>query len=172
MTDSSFISAWVATLIGWTGIVLFAFLSLISAPVPIRAEVVQTAANSLNINNAWARATPTGARVAAAYFTINSPTDDVLLSVESPIAGRTELHQTSLDVNGAMQMRELAAGIDLAANTPVTLAPGGTHVMLMALNNPLEEGYEIPLTLNFKHAGQRTIRVNIKPVSYVPGLAQ
>ncbi len=172
MTDTSFISAWIATLIGWAGIALFAFLSLITAPLPIRAEVLvlEEKAQNLTIENPWARATPTGARVAAAYFTITSPINDVLLSVTTSAAGRSELHQTTLDTNGSMQMRELAAGIDIPANTAITLAPGGTHVMLMALENPLKEGYEIPLTLNLKHAGKRTVRVNIKPVTYVPGL--
>ena len=43
-----------------------------------------------------------------------------------------------------MKMRPLA-GLDIAAGQPVTLKPGGEHIMLLGLNGPLREGQSFSL---------------------------
>ena len=60
-----------------------------------------------------------------------------------------------------MQMRPLA-GIDIPAGQPVTLKPGGEHIMLLGLDHPLQEGQSFPLTLNFEKGGSRTVSVPIE----------
>lgn len=174
MTSRTFLNIFAFASFSWAAITFWAIAALVSAPQPILAAPnhLNHAKNnpSVSVDHAWARATPTGAKVAAAYFTMNSSGSDVLLSASSAIAGRTEIHQTTQDVNGALQMRGLPAGIDLSAGKPIALAPGGTHIMLMDLKTPLHEGFELPLTLTFKHAGVRHVRVAIKPVSYMPGM--
>ena len=57
-----------------------------------------------------------------------------------------------------MKMRPLA-GLDIPAGQPVTLKPGGEHIMLLGLNQPLREGQTFPLTLDFEKAGQRAVTV-------------
>ena len=60
-----------------------------------------------------------------------------------------------------MKMRPIT-GLDIPAGQPVTLQPGGDHLMLMGLNQPLHEGQSFPLTLDFEKAGPRTVTVTVE----------
>lgn len=114
----------------------------------------------LEINNAWARATPGKAENGAAYVTIQSPTVDRLVSASSPVAKKAELHTMSMQ-GVVMKMRPIA-GLDIPPGQPVTLKPGGEHIMLMGLNQPLHDGQSFPLTLDFEKAGPRTVAVTVE----------
>src|SRR5215469_8160071 len=136
----------------------FKFLALAASLVVASAALAQT--NQLDVNNAWARATPGKAENGAAYLTIQSPTPDRLLTVSSPVARKAELHTMSME-GMVMKMRPLA-GVDIPAGQPVTLKPGGQHVMLLGLDAPLREGQSFPLTLTFEKAGTLTVTVVIE----------
>jgi copper(I)-binding protein len=114
----------------------------------------------LEVNNAWAGATPGKAENGAAYLTIQSPTADRLVSASSPVAKKAELHTMSMQ-GMVMKMRPIT-GLDIPAGQPVTLQPGGEHIMLMGLNQPLHEGQSFPLTLDFEKAGPRTVTVTVE----------
>src|SRR5271165_5244212 len=122
------------------------------------AALAQT--NQLAVSDAWARATPGKAENGVAYLTIRSPTPDRLISASSAVAKKAELH--TMEMAGmVMEMRPLA-GLDIPAGQPVTLKPGGEHIMLMGLNGPLREGQSFPLTLTFEKAGTRTVTVAVE----------
>jgi len=114
----------------------------------------------LEIEAPWARATPGQAQNGAVYLTIVSPTTDRLTAASSPVAEKVELHTMSME-GGVMSMRPLTA-IDIPAGQAVTLSPGGTHMMLLGLTQPLREGQSFPLTLSFDHAGPRQVTVVIE----------
>ena len=114
----------------------------------------------LEVKDPWARATPGSAANGAAYLTIVSPTSDRLTGASSPIAKKAELHTMSME-GGVMKMRPLAA-IDILAGQTVTLSPGGMHIMLVGLAQPLREGQTFPLTLLFEQAGPRQVTVAIE----------
>ena len=128
---------------------------------PVQTEQVRPA--QVKIENAWARATPAGASTAAIYLTLVAPDGDKLLSVSTPAAREADLHTMSMD-NGVMKMRALTAGVDLPADKPVTLKPGGAHIMLSALTGPLKEGENVPVTLNFAKSGAQQISVPVEKV--------
>jgi copper(I)-binding protein len=134
------------------------FLAFVAGLVVAGAALAQPA--QIEVNNAWARATPGNAENGAAYVTIQSPTADRLVSASSPIAKKAELHTMSMQ-GMVMNMRPLSQ-LDIPAGQPVTLKPGGEHIMLMGLNHPLREGQSFPLTLNFEKAGPRTVNVNVE----------
>jgi copper(I)-binding protein len=114
----------------------------------------------LEVNNAWAGATPGKAENGAAYLTIQSSTADRLVSVSSPVAKKAELHSMSMQ-GPVMKMRPID-GLDVPAGQPVALKPGGEHIMLMGLNQQLYEGQSFPLTLDFEKAGPRTVTVTVE----------
>lgn len=114
----------------------------------------------LEINDAWARATPGKSENGAAYLTIQSPTADRLVSASSPVAKKAELHTMSMQ-GMVMKMRPIA-GLDIPAGQPVALKPGGEHIMLMGLHQPLHEGQSFPLTIDFEKAGPRTVTVTVE----------
>jgi periplasmic copper chaperone A len=114
----------------------------------------------LEVNNAWAGATPGKAENGVAYLMIQSPTADRLVSASSPVAKKAELHTMSME-GTVMRMRPVA-GLDIPAGQPVTLKPGGEHIMLMGLNQPLREGQSFALTLEFEKAGPHTVTVAVE----------
>jgi periplasmic copper chaperone A len=130
---------------------------LISLLIP-GAAAAQT--GQVEIKDAWARATPGKAENGAAYLTIETPAPDKVVAVSSPAAKKTSLHTMTMD-GGVMKMRPLD-GLDVPANQPVTLKPGGVHIMLQGLNEPLQAGKSFPLTLTFEKAGQRQVEVAVE----------
>jgi copper(I)-binding protein len=52
---------------------------------------------------------------------------------------------------GVMRMRPVAR-IELPAGKSVRLAPGGLHVMLIDIKQPLKPGDKVPLTLTVQRA--------------------
>ena len=139
-----------------TNLALIAGLMFAAGTAP-----AQTAA--LEVTNAWARAAGKSA-TGVAYLTVSSPTADRLVSVSTPVAKRAELHTTTVGGSMAgmvMQMRRIS-GIDIAAGQPVTLKPGGMHIMLVGLQKPLRAGQSFPLTLTFQKAGVRIVSVPVE----------
>jgi copper(I)-binding protein len=114
----------------------------------------------LEVNNAWARATAGKADTGVAYVAIQSPTTDRLVSLSTPAAKKAELHTMSMQ-GMVMRMRPLS-GLDIPAGQPVTLKPGGDHIMLMGLNQALRPGETFPLMLDFEKAGPRTVTVTVE----------
>jgi hypothetical protein len=118
-------------------------------------------AGDLAVVDAWARATPPGAGVAAAYLTIDNAGGgaDRLLGASSDAAGRVEVHETRRD-GEVMRMRK-AEPLDIPAGERVVFGPGGLHVMLMELKEPLHQGDTLSLTLRFEHAGEVRVQASI-----------
>ena len=118
---------------------------------------------AVEVTDAWARATPGKAENGAAYLTIVSPTPDRLTGLSTPVAKTAELHTMTMEgtmEGGVMKMRPLA-GVDLAAGQKVALKPGGVHIMLVGLNQPLRPGQSFPLTLCFEKAGTSEVTVAV-----------
>jgi copper(I)-binding protein len=116
----------------------------------------------IQLRNPWTRATPPGAEVAAGYVEIrNSGKEaDRLVAAWSPAAARVELHVMSRD-GGVMKMRE-AAGFQMPARKPLSLKPGGPHLMLVGLKQPLLKGQHIPITLRFERAGEVRVEMEVQ----------
>jgi copper(I)-binding protein len=130
------------------------FLALVALP----------AFADVNIENAWTRATPPGAKIAAGYMTIRngSGTADKLVSASSPAAGKVETHVT-VEEGGISKMRPVK-GYDIPANGTFELKPSGAHLMLMNLKAPLKAGERVPLALRFQHAGEVRVELEVRPL--------
>ena len=102
----------------------------------------------VTINHAWARATAPGQDVGAAYMELTSKQPVTLISAGSVAANRVEFHEMSM-TGGIMKMRGLP-DIQLPANTLVKLQPGGKHLMLFGLKQPLKAGDNLNLFFNIK----------------------
>lgn len=111
------------------------------------------AQDSVEVTDVWARATVPGQKVAGVYATIRSRTEARLIGVRSPVAKSGEIHSMSND-GGVMKMRRLD-GLELPAGRPVTLAPGGIHIMLLDVSKVLEAGQRVPLTLTIEQGGKK-----------------
>ena len=117
-------------------------------------------APQITVEDAWARAAAPGRASAAAYFTIaNTGGGDRLVAVSTPV-GTASIHSTSMD-GGVMRMRPLDF-LDVPAGGTVRLEPGGTHVMLTGLREPLTAGSSLPLTLRFERSGERRLSLEVR----------
>jgi len=114
--------------------------------------------SGVKVTHLWAKATAPGQSVAAAYFDIASDAPAVLVQAESPAAKVVELHEMKLDGN-VMKMRPVPR-IELPPGKTVKLEPGGLHVMLIDIRQPLKVGERIPLTLVVE-AGGKTETLNV-----------
>ena len=118
---------------------------------------------SIRADQPWARATSPQQKVGSGYVTLTSPIDDRLISASSPVSARTVVHGMTMD-NTVMRMRAHADGLVLPAGQAVALKPGGLHLMLMDLKQPLVAGQKIPVELTFEHAPPMTITLTVAPV--------
>lgn len=121
-------------------------------------------AGALFIDSVWVRATPGGAKVAAGFLTIknNGKEMDRLVKFETPAAGRSEMHEMAIN-NGVMSMREIEA-LDIKPGELVILKPGGHHLMLMDLKNPIVMGTVVKGTLTFEKAGAVEVEFAVTPI--------
>jgi copper(I)-binding protein len=102
------------------------------------------------------------ANAGAAYMQLTSPEADRLLGVSVPqsVAARAEIHETVMS-GDAMAMQQVEA-IELPAGQTVSLEPGGYHVMLLELAEPLEAGETFELTLDFERAGDVVVVIEVR----------
>ena len=117
-------------------------------------------ANGVTISHPWARATPGGSTISAAFLEIKSEAGDKLLSASSPIAGRVEVH-THIMEGDVMKMRRVDA-LDIEPGKVRVLKPMGDHIMLMDLKEPLKEGGTVKMTLTFEKAGAVDVEAPIQ----------
>ena len=141
-------------------------ISNVAAP----AYATGPAPPAVTVNAAWARATPPGMTVAAAYLTlVGGSKPDRLVGAETPRAGMAQIHVVS-EAEGMARMRQ-TEGVDVPAHKSVALAPQGTHIMLMDLPRPLVAGERFPLTLQFEQAGAIGISVEVRAPGAAPPVA-
>ena len=68
--------------------------------------------------------------------------------------------EMSMDM-GAMVMQQVMA-LDLPAGTTVDLEPGGYHIMLIDLAEPLVDGETFEVTLDFAEAEDMVVEVEVR----------
>lgn len=122
-------------------------------------------AGDLLIGHPWSRATPGGAKIGGGYLTItnNGSAPDKLLSATTTVADHVEIHEMAM-ANNVMTMRKLDGGVTVAPGKTVAFAPGGYHLMLMGLKNPLKEGDRVKATLTFEKAGTVEVTINVEGI--------
>lgn len=139
--------------------------TMTTPPVDTTTQIAPPAALSVPVtaSNAYAYATAEGATTGAIFLTLNNTnaTSDQLIGARSSKAPRVEIHESYVDeADGTMQMRQVQS-VDVTPGQPVELKPGGYHIMLFDLAEPLVEGQTFEVTLNFANGGEVTVPVTI-----------
>src|SRR4051794_26137367 len=86
---------------------------------------------------------------------------DRLVGASTPVARVTEIH-THIREGDVLRMRPVEA-VDLPPGGTVTLQPGGFHLMMIGLKDPLIQGQSVPLTLRFERAGEVKVMLAVQP---------
>ena len=129
----------------WTGVCAASLCAAtLLAPVTVAAQ------DAVQVQGAWVRTAVQGQMGTGGFMKLTAREALQLVRVSTPAAGVSEVHQMKMS-GDVMSMRPVAA-LDLPAGRPVELKPGGYHLMLMDLKQPLPAGSSIALTLHFKDA--------------------
>jgi len=111
----------------------------------------------VQVDHAWVREAPPGARMMAAYMTlINRGEEDItLVDVSSPAFSMVMLHK-SVMVDGMARMSHVDE-LPIPAGASVALEPGSFHLMMPAPDTRLVSGDKVEFILEF--TGDERIRV-------------
>ena len=112
------------------------------------------------VEGAWVRSMVAGQQSAAGYMTLTASEPMQLIGITTPAADTAEVHQMKME-GDIMRMRAVPQ-LDLPAGQPVELKPGGYHVMLMELKQPLTPGMTIPMTLLLRDAKGVASKLQLK----------
>ena len=120
---------------------------------------------TVEVENAFVRATPPGHKVTGAFMTLKNRTmeDIALIKADSAVAKTTEIHETSMK-DGVMQMNQIDK-ITIPAEGSVELKPGGLHLMLIGLKKDLNESDKVTLELTFSDQSTQLVDVLAKKVN-------
>jgi len=108
---------------------------------------VESAATTLTTSDMWVKAVDSG--MTAAFGMIDNPTDHdiTVVSVSTSISDMTELHETVENDAGDMVMRPIEGGFMIPAGGSLMLEPGGNHIMIMGVTDPILAGDDVTVTL-------------------------
>ncbi|MDN5661309.1 MAG: copper chaperone PCu(A)C, partial [Brevibacterium aurantiacum] len=138
-----------------TAIVSTSLLLLSACGGGAEAESTETSApvaDSVEVTDAWVKAADDGMSAAFGSIENTGSTDATVVSAESQASTALELHETVENESGEMVMREKENGFTITAGQSLALEPGGNHIMLMDLTDPIKAGDEVEFTLTFSDA--------------------
>jgi hypothetical protein len=140
----------------------WAMVALALISVQVLAHIHEK--GDIQVRHPWSRATPPGAKVAAGYMEIRNlgSQPDRLLSAATAVAQRVEMHVTQRD-GEVMKMRQVKA-FEIPARERYALRPGGAHLMLVDLAQPLKKGERFTMKLRFEHAGELEIELEVQEI--------
>lgn len=115
------------------------------------AAFAQGSAASVEVSDAWVRRAVPGQSGTGAFMKLKAPAATRLVGASTPVAGVAEVHEMKME-GDTMKMRALPQGLELPAGQTVELKPGGYHLMLTDLKQPVNVGATVPITLRFVDA--------------------
>ena len=140
---------------------MVAVVAVAATTMPAPAPAHEETTGDITIVHPWSRPAAQGQN-GVIYLEISNSgaTDDRLIAVSTPLAGRVELHRSTME-DGIHRMEKVDS-IPVPAGGTVALAPGGLHVMLIDLRFMLMAEETIPVTLTFEHAGDISTGVSVE----------
>ncbi|SBT06298.1 conserved exported hypothetical protein [Candidatus Accumulibacter aalborgensis] len=117
-------------------------------------------AADVEVKDAWVRGTVAGQQATGAFMEISSKSGATIVGAASSAAALTEMHEMRM-AGDVMQMRPIPR-LEIPAGKPVRLGPGGYHLMLIDLKQPLKKGDSVPLTLQVEGADKKIEAITVK----------
>jgi copper(I)-binding protein len=119
---------------------------------------------ALVVRDAWIRQTP-GSDVAAVYLTLQNPTKQpiTVVGIESPAATHAMIHETKTE--GGISKMRAHEQLVIAPGETVKFEPGGLHVMLHGLTQPLAVGQSVPLVLQLADGTRISAAAVVRPLN-------
>ncbi|MBS43793.1 MAG: hypothetical protein CMH83_11665 [Nocardioides sp.] len=110
------------------------------------AEATADQASSLSVEDPWVKTAESGMTAAFGTLVNTGDTDVTVVSATTEASAMTELHET-VDADGSMSMQQVEGGFVVPAGGELVLEPGGNHLMMMDVVEPVEAGADVAFTL-------------------------
>lgn len=104
----------------------------------------------LTVSDPWTKATEDGMTGSFGLLENSSDEDLHVVGVSAEVGAKAGLHVMVADEDGQMVMQQSPDGFTVPAGGSFELAPGGAHVMLMGLTEPIEPGEEVAYELELE----------------------
>ena len=118
-------------------------------------QAVQAADPWVQVDSAWIRPMVKGQTATGGFMVLTARQPLTLEAFAMARTGVPELHEMTMD-GQVMRMRAIS-NLALPAGQAVVLRPGGHHLMLTQLQDPLTEGEVLQLTLKLRTADGKVV---------------
>jgi periplasmic copper chaperone A len=125
-------------------------LAFMTLGTSVCAQVSTPPTSLPRVEGAWVRSSVPGQQGTGAFMKLTAREPMQIVGVTSSAAGVAEVHEMKME-GDVMRMRAVPR-LDLPAGKTVELKPGGYHLMLLDLKQPLASGGTVPLTLMLRDA--------------------
>ncbi len=137
--------------------------ALTSVALILTACAQRPAGPQIKVEDAWARPVSAVGDNGAIYLRlVNTGNEaDALLGGESTVAKAVELHET-MEMQGDVMSMGPVSSVEVPARGEVELKPGGIHLMLVELKQPLAVGDKVSITLRLEKSGEMPLDVEVR----------
>ena len=129
-----------------------------SAEAGDEAGADQAADGGVTLDGAWVKATDEDMTAIFGTLSNHSDADVTLESAEVDVDADAELHEVVQEA-GSSVMQEVDGGLEIPAGGELNLEPGGYHIMLVELGEPITPGQDLELTLRFSDGSETVTTV-------------
>jgi copper(I)-binding protein len=133
---------------------------------PEKTTVCADSAAPIAVDGGWLRAVAAEGGNTAAYFVVCNNTDAPIsiVGAASDLARAIEIHRTIRDENDVVRMAP-AGDVTVEPGASVAFEPGGLHVMMMGVAEPLAEGAERSVALRLADGSVIEIALQVKSLA-------
>jgi periplasmic copper chaperone A len=122
----------------------------------------QPMAESVTLKNQWVSSAQTGMAAVFGTFANTGHHEARIVAGNSPLAGRVEVREVVPDAAGNNSMRPKEGGLTVPSGGTRELIPGGDHLMLMNLKQPLHPGADVSLTVVFDDGSTLPVTAEVR----------
>jgi copper(I)-binding protein len=135
------------------------------ALVPVTAAAQDYTVGTVRISQPWSRMPPPAAKAVVGFVTLTNIGTEAerLVGGTASVADKLEMHSVSV-MDGVMQMREIAEGLEIKPGETVQFKPGSHHLMFVGLKQQPKAGERIKGSLMFEKAGSIDIEYKVEPM--------
>lgn len=126
------------------------------------AACSDSSVGEISVADTWVKASDEHMTSAFGTLSHSGDSDAVIVSVSSPSSESVELHETVMGEDGQMSMQEISGGFTMESGGELLLEPGGNHLMLIGLNEPILAGDTISFTATFDNGEEFTFDAVVK----------
>lgn len=136
--------------------------TLLASACTSSAQHAESMAQDVTMTNQWASAADSGMTAVFGTFTNAGHHDARIVGGESTLAGHVEVHEVVPDAAGSKTMRPKDGGLTVPAGQARDLVPGGDHLMLMDLKQPLRPGDDVAVTVLFDDGSTLPVTAQVR----------